>query len=248
MIRWLARRLFSERTRHFMHLDLMRARARFRHQRGRKRRTPPFDRLHFGCGTRKTEGWFNVDVTSSNYDIDLCSRLPWVDGCFSAIVSQHTIEHLDLTTELEPLMHELRRVAAPGAEIWLTCPDMEKVCRDYIETRGRTLRDDREARLRQFRLGDVPSQHMINLLFTHSGGHQNLFDFEMLSWLLRKTGFGDCQRQNEAAFLARFPEFKPRHDDLQALYVSAVAVQPDRVDRVDPIDPDANPVSPSGIS
>ena len=77
-------------------------------------------------------GWLNVDVAGSEFDIDLaCGALPWIDAQFRAIASQHTIEHLELESELLPLLTELRRVAAPNCEIWLTCPDLERICAEY---------------------------------------------------------------------------------------------------------------------
>jgi hypothetical protein len=51
--------------------------------------------------------------------------------------------------------------------------------------------------------------------------HKNLFDFTLLYWALTESGFVEIQRVEEADLLARFPEFPPRHDELQSLYVRA---------------------------
>ena len=217
-------RVFSARTVHAMEFDLLRAKARMT---GKKIRTvPAFPRLHFGCGSRRVKGWLNVDISGSDQDIDLAAGfLPWNDAVFEAVASQHVIEHLELTTELFPLMRELRRVCVDGAEIWLSCPDLEKVCASYSVDRARGLLEDRDRhRDADAGMDGIPTQHYINLLMTQRGEHKNLFDYEMLKWLLSENGFSECRRAIEEDFLSRFPEFPKRSDDSQTLYVCAVAI------------------------
>jgi hypothetical protein len=72
-------------------------------------------------------------------------------------------------------------------------------------------------------LGDVPSQHYINCIFVQEGEHKNLLDFEMLTWLLEKSGFVDVRQVREADLLHRFPGFPERGDDCHSIYVTAVA-------------------------
>jgi predicted SAM-dependent methyltransferase len=185
--------------------------------------TPRSERLHLGAGRRRVPGWLNVDVLSSDYDVDIGSgRLPWPDGSFSVVVSQHVVEHLELEDELLPLLRELRRVLRSGGEMWLSCPDMEKICHAYIADRGSALHADRQRRMPSQAMRDgVPSQHFVNWLFHQGGEHKNLFDFELLSWAVSTAGFRSCDRTDEGALLRRFPEFPQRHDDFQSLYVCA---------------------------
>jgi predicted SAM-dependent methyltransferase len=210
----------SARTARLVSFDVVRLRARLWPS---WRLTPICDRLHLGSGTRKVKGWLNVDVSSSDYDVDIgCGSLPWRDGFFTAVVSQHVIEHLELEDELLPLLRELRRVMTDDAEIWLSCPDMEKVCRGYVSDRAASLNEDRRRRMPSQALPvGMPTQHFVNRLFHQSGAHKNLFDFALLEWTLRQAGFINCERANEAALLARFPGFPARNDDFQSLYVSA---------------------------
>ena len=93
------------------------------------------------------------------------------DGVLNAITGQHVIEHLDLGRELLPLLIELRRVADEGAELWLSCPDLQKVCEGYVADRGAGLMEDKKSRqehsvgdapVRDIFSGDVPVQHIIN--------------------------------------------------------------------------------------
>ncbi len=136
------------------------------------------------------------------------------------MVSQHVIEHLELETELLPLLRELRRVVVPGGCLWLSCPDLETVCRAYLHDQGAALSADRKRRIPTLALPDgVPTQHFINLLFHQHGEHKNLFDLGLLTWAVQRAGFQICERVNEAALLAQYPEFPPRDDDRQSLYV-----------------------------
>lgn len=220
-LRRLARGVMSARTASLVRWDLVRLWTRVR-SRGQGLR-PPVDRLHFGCGTRRVPGWLNVDVRGSEHDVDLAGgALPWADGVFGAIAAQQVVEHLELRTELLPLLRELWRVARPGAEIWLSCPDLEKVCRMYLEDRGAALLADRQTRYAVRGLEGLPTQHMINLMFHQGGQHRNLFDFELLDWALRQAGWEGGRRTSEAEFRARFPEFPVRNDDFSSLYVTAV--------------------------
>lgn len=217
----LARAVVSPRTASLVRWDLTRLVTRLRSRRRGLR--PPVDRLHFGCGTRRVPGWLNVDVRGSEHDVDLAGgSLPWADGVFGAIAAQQVVEHLELRSELLPLLRELWRVARPGAEIWLSCPDLEKVCRMYLEDRGAALLADRQTRYAAKAVEGVPTQHMINLMFHQGGEHRNLFDLELLSWALEQAGWQGCRRTSEPEFLARFPEFPVRNDDFSSLYVTAV--------------------------
>ena len=215
-------RVFSPRTLHAMRFDLLRLAAR-------RRRwpvtPPPSDKLHLGCGDRLLPGWVNTDVVNSEVDVDLSGGpLPWPDHSFSAVVSQHVIEHLSLHEELIPLLKELRRVVRPGGEVWLSCPDMEKMCRGYLEDRAKTLLGHRLRRAtRDLNMRGAPSQHYVNLVFDQTGEHRNIFDLELLSWALEQAGFRPAERVQEADLLKRFPGFPVRDDDPHTLYVRTTA-------------------------
>jgi predicted SAM-dependent methyltransferase len=169
-------------------------------------------------------GWLNVDVARSQYDVDLaCGRLPWSSDSFDTVVSQHVIEHLELRSELLPLLREVHRVLRPGGELWLSCPDMEKACRSYLENGMADLVADRLSRWPEYALHGAPPSHFLNDLFHQSGEHRNLFDFALLEWALKETGFVGVERAEEAALLARYSDFPARGDDLQSLYVRAVS-------------------------
>jgi len=214
--------LLSGRTLRAIRFDLWRLLARIRHH--RKQITPSPNRLHLGCGTRRIPGWFNIDVTGSEYNVDLArGYLPFTDNVFQSVVSQHVIEHLELTSELLPLLRELHRCCQSGATVWLSCPDLEKICRSYLDDKGKSLEKDRMDRFPGFDLKGIPSQQVINLIFVQDGEHRNLLDLELLTYLLEAAGFSNVNRRVEQDLLDAHPDFPLRGDDLHSIYVSANA-------------------------
>ena len=207
-----------------INFDIIKFKARFRNR--KENITSTNDKLHLGCGNRKINGWLNVDVSNSDYNLDLSSgKLPWEDNVFQYVVSQHLIEHLiehlKLENELLPLISEIARVMKNGGEIWLSTPDLEKICNSYSKDKARGLIADRKTRYPKFNMDNIPPQHFINKLFHQSGQHKNLFDFEMIVWMLEKNSFVDCKKITEAELLSRLPNFPKRNDDFQSVYVTA---------------------------
>lgn len=223
LLSWFVRKplrgVLSARTRALVLLDLRRWVVRGRQ--GREL-AAPFDRLHLGCGDRRVDGWLNVDLSGSEHDVDLAGgHLPWRDGTFEAVVGQHVIEHLELRSELVPLLAELHRVLRPGGELWLSTPDLARVCQGYVGDGGAAMLADRMRRWTSFSLDEAPTPHLINHLFHQDGEHRNLFDLELLDWALARAGFGRVERLAEPYLLDRFPGFPARDDDDQALLVRA---------------------------
>jgi hypothetical protein len=62
---------------------------------------------------------------------------------------------------------------------------------------------------------------MINELFHQHGEHKNLFDFNLLSYVLEKCGFKRVQEITESTFLQKYPSFPSRNDEEQSLYICA---------------------------
>ena len=211
--------ILSPRTVKLIRFDLMRLRTRLS---SNGLSTPKNEKLHFGCGSHHVSDWLNVDVRGSDWDVDLASgKLPWTDDCFDAAVGRHVIEHLELKRELVPLFEELCRVIQPRGTVWVSCPDIERICNSYRRSGLSDLVQDRQKRFPEFNLDGVPDVHMMNILFHQNGEHRNLFDFDLLKWALTKAGFEQAERVSESDLLQRYPEFSKRDDDYQSLYVRA---------------------------
>jgi len=189
----------------------------------KKKRHTKFTNLHIGCGDKKVEGWINVDLSGADVNIDLSAGyLPWNDNVFENIASQHFVEHLYIKDELIPMLKECYRVLKPNGQLWLSTPDLKKLCNAYLNDACAGMVTDRAARLSNWTLGNYPSQQFMNDMFYQKGEHKNLFDYELLKWVLQQAGFSNIEKSNETGFMKQFPDFFNRHDDLQTLYVKAI--------------------------
>jgi predicted SAM-dependent methyltransferase len=141
---------------------------------------------------------------------------------FDVVLSQHVIEHLDLKRELEPLLKELHRVMKVEGEIWLTCPSIEKICKSYLTDKAESLVKGRQKRFPNYNTQGYPSSIIVNELFHQSGEHKNLFDYELLKFVLEKCGFSNIEEVQEFDLLNRFNEAPKRDDAEQTLYVKAM--------------------------
>ncbi|HWF07439.1 MAG TPA: class I SAM-dependent methyltransferase [Bryobacteraceae bacterium] len=85
--------------------------------------------LDLGCN----EGSFSADATAArvvrtdrdylrgrNFVQADAAHLPFSDGTFAAIVSNHSLEHFD---DLAGAFREIRRIAAPGGALFVAVPD-----------------------------------------------------------------------------------------------------------------------------
>lgn len=70
-------------------------------------------RLHLGCGSKKKEGYLNVDLFGDpDFRCDLNQfPWPWEDNSIDEIFSEHWLEHVD---DFEKTIHEAYRVLKPN--------------------------------------------------------------------------------------------------------------------------------------
>lgn len=217
-IKKILRKYLSRRTLSDLSFDFNRAKARLI---GKKLIKTECTRLHAGCGDRRVDGFLNVDITNAEEVVDLASpTLPFSDRQFEAIVSQHVIEHLDMTEELEPLLREFYRISKPGCRIYLSTPDMAKIVSYYQLGKCQDLLNDRKTRWR-YSYESYPASQIINHLFHQDGQHKNLFDLKLLAHLLSKAGFVKIREIDEPTLLSDNPSFSPRNDSFMSLYVYA---------------------------
>lgn len=83
-------------------------------------------RLNVGCGRDTKAGWVNLDAVAregvdiiANLDACRTAPLPLEDDSVGEFLLSHVIEHIADTL---PLMQELHRVAAPGAQMTIRVP------------------------------------------------------------------------------------------------------------------------------
>jgi len=117
-------------------------------------RTTPERRacLNEGCGSVYFSEWNNCDLLPERQVVrhDLREPLPWSAEVFDAVYSSHVLEHLTPTAGRE-LLAEQFRVLKPGGVCRVVVPDLEGICRQYLqELEGAWERRDDTA-LRRYR-------------------------------------------------------------------------------------------------
>lgn len=141
-------------------------------------------RLHIG-GQQEKEGWEIFDGNAAAYvdhvgdAIDL-SRFR--DGSFAEIYASHIVEHLDYKDEMSIGLREWLRVLQPGGKLYVSVPDLERLCHLYITPRlSAKLRFD-----------------IMRMIF---GGHIDHYDYHMtgldessLRGFLEAVGFTAVRR------------------------------------------------------
>ncbi|HEY2343316.1 MAG TPA: hypothetical protein VGH90_09820 [Chthoniobacteraceae bacterium] len=171
---------------------------------------------HFGCGNREFPGWLNTDC-----ELDLEGPLGFGAGELSVALGQHVIEHFSLSSGMQ-LCRAIHSALCPGGVLYLATPDMEKICRHYVEGTIDVLIQDRQKRIPHWVLElHAPPSHFVNDLFHQRGEHKLLYDWPLMEWMLREAGFSEIRRIDERT-LVEEQHVPWRHDDAQALYVKAI--------------------------
>jgi len=90
--------------------------------------------LNLGCGSAYRATWTNVDMKAKG-DVQACDLrypLPVASGTFDAVYSSHVLEHLTEEDGLR-LAREMFRILKPGGVCRIVVPDLEGICRLYLE-------------------------------------------------------------------------------------------------------------------
>jgi predicted SAM-dependent methyltransferase len=211
-----------------MRWDLHFIRLRLRNWIGRQRgRTATFlakrDRpllLNLGAGPRGLiDGhWVNVDgfqAPNIHFLVDLQRGLPFPDGSFDGVFSEHVLEHFTKQDGLL-LAVEVARVLRPGGVFRVVVPDGEFVMRSYF--------DDPEGlvRYRGSSGMDETGMDMVNSFFRQRYEHQFMYDWLTMKRLLEHAGFQDvlrCAFRESAATLGL--EIDDEKYARESLYVEA---------------------------
>jgi predicted SAM-dependent methyltransferase len=158
--------------------------------------------LNLGCGRQGRQGWVNVDssrLPGVNLVFDCRKRLPFPECSAQGIFTEHFVEHLEYTEEVPYFLSECHRVLSPGGVLRIVVPDAEQYLRAYV--------DEGWARAVHLRKLDkthvdpssgcryLTKMELVNMVFRQGGQHRFAYDFETLSLVLQKSGFGTVLRQ-----------------------------------------------------
>lgn len=94
-------------------------------------------RLHIG-GREVREGWriFNVIAAPGVDYVGHCADLSALgEGSCREVYASHVLEHLGYNGELQRSLAEIRRVLEPGGTVRISVPDLEILCRLFLDQR-----------------------------------------------------------------------------------------------------------------
>ncbi|MFD2113090.1 methyltransferase domain-containing protein [Thiorhodococcus fuscus] len=103
--------------------------------------------LNLGCGGHFHAAWVNVDLVSRHQNVMECNilaSLPYEDATFDAVYHSHVLEHLP-KWKAPAFLDECLRVLRPGGIMRIAIPDLETICRLYLENLDGALAGDTEA-------------------------------------------------------------------------------------------------------
>lgn len=144
------------------------------------------ERLHLGCGAVRLEGWLNTDIrVGAELVVDVALPLPFRRNRFSAIYSEHLVEHLPLW-QVDRFLRNAHRVLRPGGVMRIAMPDLSEVVRSYLSP-GDDWRDQDWLSWPDHSFIRTRAE-AINVAFRW-WGHQYLYDAEDLKRRLCDAGF-----------------------------------------------------------
>lgn len=86
-------------------------------------------KLHLGCGTKKMQGWVNIDsVKGVSPDLvhDLRQPFPYADLSVEEILAEDLLEHFDKYMRVQ-VFSEWARVLSVGGKVVIQVPNLQKV-------------------------------------------------------------------------------------------------------------------------
>jgi hypothetical protein len=92
-------------------------------------------KLHLGCGTKKIEGWVNIDsVEACAPDLlhDIGQPLPYDDQTADQVLAEDVLEHFDKYLRFV-VFYEWVRVLKVGGKVTLQVPDFKKILFKYFK-------------------------------------------------------------------------------------------------------------------
>jgi predicted SAM-dependent methyltransferase len=144
-------------------------------------------RLHIG-GKETRDGWqiFNVVAAPGvDYVGHCCDLSALPDGSCQEVYASHVLEHLAYNGELQRALREIRRVLEPGGTVRISVPDLEILCRLFLEPK---LSVPDRFHIMRMMYGGRADQHDI---------HYVGFSFDFLSAFLSGAKFCNIRRVGE---------------------------------------------------
>lgn len=103
--------------------------------------------LNLGCGKRFHSDWINVDLATSQGGVishDLAKGIPFATESADAVYHSAVFEHIR-RQDAANFLREIHRVLKPGGIIRVGVPDLERICRTYLDKLEPALTGDKKA-------------------------------------------------------------------------------------------------------
>jgi len=103
--------------------------------------------LNLGCGERCHPEWINVDLTAKKRGVvahDLTCGIPAEASSVDVVYQAALFEHLR-RDEAARLLREIYRILKPGGIVRIGVPDLEKICRIYLQKLEAAIAGDKMA-------------------------------------------------------------------------------------------------------
>ncbi|MDT9598894.1 class I SAM-dependent methyltransferase [Sphingosinicella rhizophila] len=144
-----------------------------------------YDRLHLGSGSRRLEGWANLDIDGYGHLVwDLRKPLPMGTDRARLIYTEHFIEHIP-RDDARKLFTHARSVLKSDGILRISTPDLAKIARDYVE-----------GKLVQMPHGNWFPATLCQMMndAMRRWGHVFVYDQPELESLLRECGYTRIER------------------------------------------------------
>lgn len=159
-------------------------------------------KLEIGSGQNPQPGYKHLDIDPNFPQIDYVSDLakdgiPLPDASCDEILANHVIEHIPWR-KLPFVLSECSRVLRPGGSMVIRTPDLEFICRSYLEKEITPEWPGDMDKMEEVFGSFGPSQWAIVKLFSgqdyESNFHFVCLDFEAAEQLLLRNGFSQVER------------------------------------------------------
>lgn len=103
--------------------------------------------VNLGCGSHYHTDWINIDIAPSGPEViahDLSKGIPLESNSSDAVYHSHVLEHIRRNEALQ-FTKECYRVLKPGGVLRIAVPDLERICRLYVEKLDHALAGESSA-------------------------------------------------------------------------------------------------------
>jgi predicted SAM-dependent methyltransferase len=185
--------------------------------------------VNIGAGGMGVNGWGNVDCYPApgiNCVYDSRKSLPFTDCSVRGIFCEHFFEHLDYTEEVPYFLSECLRVLTNGGVLRLIVPDTEIYLQAYAAGGWDTLSKVRPLNSNHWDAHADSTYNtrmeLINMVFRSAFDHRFAYDFETISFVLNRFGFGRVIKQSYGNCLLPKICLDQQRRASESLYVDAV--------------------------